>query len=76
MPLNPELLKEQIKAAFDAQKTKTANPDEAINSLSEMIATAIHTYVSAAQVAAGIPVATAGSPTAQVGATTATGVLL
>lgn len=76
MALNPALLQQSIKAAFDAQKVKTSNPDEAINSLAQMMANAIHAYVSAAQVAPGIPVTTAGTAAAQSGVTTGPGTLI
>lgn len=71
MALNKPLLEQAIKQAFETQIVKTSNPNEAINDLAKQLANAIHAYVSAAQVPAGIPVSTAGTAAAQTGATTA-----
>ena len=76
MALNTPLLKQQIKAAFKAQTTKQDNPDAALDDLAQKIADAVHAYVVGATVTVppGVAVATAGSPTAQTGATTAPGI--
>jgi hypothetical protein len=73
------LLQETIKQAFILAKedgsTDGANPDKIINDLSSNIADAVHNYVTSITVVInpGIPVSTAGSPTAQVGSTTGPG---
>lgn len=51
------------------------NPGAAQKKLANALATAIDKYIKTAQVNPGIAVATAGSPTAQTGATTAPGTL-
>ncbi|MCZ2140822.1 MAG: hypothetical protein LC096_05455 [Bacteroidia bacterium] len=68
-------LKAAIKQAFLDQTTKTDNPQAAIDDVAGKIADAIDAFVKSATVtvAAGIPVATAGSATNQTGATTSTG---
>lgn len=45
MSLNRLKLKQDIKTAFDAQKTKTENQDQAIDDLADKIATAVEDYV-------------------------------
>jgi len=76
MALVQATLKTQIEAAFNAQSGKTENPEAAISDLANRLATAIDAYIRSATVtvSAGIPVSTAGSPTAQTGTTTAPGV--
>lgn len=57
MALNKVQLKADIKAAFDAQKTKTSDPDAAINDIADKIATAIDNYVKTITITS-IPVLT------------------
>lgn len=45
MSLNRLKLKNDIKIAFDDQKTKTENQDQAIEDLADKIATAVEDYV-------------------------------
>ena len=45
MSLNRLQLKNDIKTAFDAQKNKTENQDQAIDDLADKIATAVENYV-------------------------------
>ena len=76
-------LEAQIKQAFkkvlSAGKEDEANPDSVIDALAAELAEAIHTYTTQALVSTninvvpGIPVATAGSPASQAGATTGPG---
>lgn len=75
MALNKAILKASIKQAFADQKTKTSNPDAAIDDLCDKIANAIDIYVKGATVTivSGIAVATTGSAVAQTGATTTAG---
>ena len=70
-----------VKATLQAQLlqvfTEMRNEKEISDAkLAEKLASAIDTYIRSAQVAQGIPVATAGSPTAQTGATTGPGSLM
>lgn len=70
-----------VKATLQAQLlqvfTEMRNEKEISDvKLAEKLASAIDTYIRSAQVAPGIPVATAGSPTAQTGATTGPGSLM
>ncbi len=71
-----------VKATLQAQLlqvfTEMRKEKEKISDakLAEKLASAIDTYIRSAQVAPGIPVATAGSPTAQTGATTGPGSLM
>lgn len=70
-----------VKATLQAQLlqvfTEMRNEKEISDAkLAEKLASAIDTYIRSAQVAPGIPVATAGSPTAQTGATTGPGSLM
>lgn len=76
MPLNTPLLKQQIKAAFKAQSTKTENPDAALDDLAGKIADAVKAYVMAGTVTIplGVPVATAGTAASQTGTTTEAGI--
>jgi len=62
-----------IKALNDAQKKKSTPAGNA--ALAKGIANAVHAYVKAATVNPGQVVVTAGSPTAQTGATTTPGTL-
>jgi len=77
MPLMTPKLIQDIKKAFEAQKKNTGNQDAAIAKIALDLAMAIDSYVRSGTVittvAPGIAVATAGSPAAQVGATTAPG---
>ena len=80
MPLIPETLKLDIKAAYDEVKNygtedPPKNGDDAIEFLATKITEAIDKYLKSATVTvpAGIPVATAGTAAAQTGATTAPG---
>lgn len=45
MSLNRLKLKQDIKIAFDAQKNKTENQDQAIDDLADKIALAVEDYV-------------------------------
>ena len=67
MPLVKDTLKAQLEAIFAKENT----PAEA----ADQLATAIDSYIKTATITIvpGIPVATAGSPTAQTGATTGPG---
>ena len=70
-----------VKATLQAQLlhvfTEMRNEKEISDAkLAEKLASAIDTYIRSAQVAPGIPVATAGSPTAQTGTTTGPGSLM
>jgi hypothetical protein len=75
MALATTSLKTAIKAAFVAQSSKKDNPDAAWDDLADKISKAVETFVKSGTVtvATGIPVSTAGSATAQTGATTSTG---
>jgi hypothetical protein len=75
MALVKATLKSAIEAAFKVQASKEDNPDGALSDLSDKLAAAIEAFVKSGTVtvAAGIAVSTAGSPTAQTGATTAPG---
>lgn len=72
MPLAKPLLTLQIYLAFKEAQT-APNNDVAQLLLAEELATAIDTYIRSATIIIppGIPVATAGSPAAQAGASTA-----
>lgn len=72
-------MKSAIESAFkkakDAGAVDGADPDAIISALAGDIASAVDSYVTSIKVIVnpGIPVATAGSPAAQVGATTGPG---
>lgn len=73
MALVKKTLETQMLSLIKEMRTKTENSDE---EFARKFATMIDTYIRSAQVAPGIPVATAGGPTAQTGATTGTGSLM
>lgn len=73
MALVKATLQAQLLKIFTEMRNETENADA---KLAEKLASAIDTYIRSAQVAPGIPVATAGSPTAQTGATTGPGSLM
>jgi len=64
-----------IQAALDAESDVDVNPAQARQRMAAAIGNAIDAFVKSGTVTveAGIPVSTAGSATAQTGATTATG---
>ena len=72
-------MKTSIESAFqkakDAGAVDGADPDAIISTLASDIASAVDSYVTSITVMInpGIPVATAGSPAAQVGSTTGPG---
>lgn len=72
MALVKSTLKTAIFSLLTAMREKTEISDD---EFAEKLATAIDTYIKSATVtvAAGIAVATSGSPTSQTGATTAPG---
>ena len=71
------LVKSTLQAQLLQVFTEMRNEKEISDAkLAEKLASAIDTYIRSAQVAPGIPVATAGSPTAQTGATTGPGSLM
>ena len=74
-PTMHETIRQAFVAAKDNGAKNGADPDAIINQLSSDIASAVHDYVTSITVVInpGIPVSTAGSPTAQVGATTGPG---
>ena len=75
MPLVKATLKASILSTLNTLKIEE-DQAAAIDKFADDLATHIDTYIKSATVtvAAGIPVATAGSPSAQTGATTATGI--
>jgi len=75
MALVKATLEAAIFKAFKDQQDKTDNPDGSLKNIAKQLATAIDNHIKSGTVtvAAGIPVSTAGSPTAQTGATTAPG---
>ena len=75
MPLVKATLKSQIVQGLKNIHPNENDPDGAINAFADAIANAVDAYVKSATVTvnAGIPVTTAGSPTAQTGATTGPG---
>ena len=73
MALVKATLQAQLLQVFTAMRNEKEISDA---KLAEKLASAIDTYIRSAQVAPGIPVATAGSPTAQTGATTGPGSLM
>lgn len=70
--LVPQTLATQLLDIFTRMRQATEISDQ---QLANELADAIDTYIRTAQVNPGIPVATAGSPTAQTGATTGPGTL-
>ena len=66
MPLNVPILQQSILAAFKSTQT-AANPEAAQLQLSANLANAIYAFILTAN---PIPVATAGSAAAQIGAAT------
>ncbi len=82
MPLNAQTLKTLIRSKTDQHLSgidprDPNNADAMADATALAIAEAVVEHIKqAAQVAPGIPVATAGSPSAQTGSTTAPGVIL
>lgn len=73
MPLNKTALAQSIlKLMTDARKETEIDDSEFANGLAD----AIDAFVKTGEVQAGIPVSTAGSATAQTGATTGPGKIL
>jgi len=78
-PLLQQNLTTEIKRILDLPFNESSNPEfvkqRFANELAAAIATSIDSWIRQATVTvnAGIPVTTAGSPTAQTGATTAPG---
>lgn len=78
-PVLEQTLKVKIKQALDASFDETSNGETLKQNLADALASAIANGVdewiktATVTVAPGIAVATAGSPTAQTGATTAPG---
>lgn len=74
MALNNTYLKQQIKAAFKAQSTKTENPDAALDDLAQKIVDAVHVYLTGATVTVpiAIPCATPAGPGTATGTATGT----
>lgn len=73
MPLNKTALAQSIlKLMTDARKETEINDSKFANGLAD----AIDAFVKTGEVQAGIPVSTAGSATAQTGATTGPGKIL
>lgn len=73
MPLNKTALAQSIlKLMTDARKETEIDDSKFANGLAD----AIDAFVKAGEVQAGIPVSTAGSATAQTGATTGPGKIL
>ena len=67
-----ETLSAQLLALFTQMRQETEIDDK---KFADGLADAIDTYIKTAQVNPGIPVSTAGGPTAQTGATTGPGTL-
>lgn len=74
-PAMQNAIKQAFITAKDSGAVDGADPDAIINKLAADIAGAVDSYVTSITVMInpGIPVATAGSPAAQVGATTGPG---
>lgn len=73
MPLNKTALAQSIlKLMTDARKETEIDDSKFANGLAD----AIDAFVKTGEVQAGIPVSTAGSATAQIGATTGPGKIL
>jgi hypothetical protein len=75
MPLVPNNLKTSLKSAISAIQCDPDNADAALDAFCGALANSIDAYIKTATVTVnpGIPVATAGSPAAQTGATTGPG---
>lgn len=79
-PLLQQNLTAEIKRILDLPFNESSNSESVkqqfANELAEAIATLMDSWIRQATITvnAGIPVTTAGSPTAQTGATTATGI--
>jgi chitinase len=65
-----------LNAAFDENSNSNIVKQNFAKSMASAIANGMDAWIKTAQVAPGIPVATAGSPTAQTGATTGPGVIV
>lgn len=74
MPLNKPQLKSAIKSAMNQAKG-IEDQAQAIDVFAEALSSAIDTFVKTGTVAAGIPVATAGTASNQTGATTGPGTI-
>jgi len=84
MPLNTPKLYNDIRSAFEAQKKNTGNQDAAIAKLAKDLTKSIDAYIRSGLVITnpgqqitvppGVAVTTAGSPSAQAGATVAPGI--
>jgi len=74
-PAMKSAIESAFKKAKDAGAKDGADPDAIMSNLANDIAAAVDSYVTSITVMInpGIPVATAGSPAAQVGATTGPG---
>ena len=74
-PVMKSSIESAFKKAKDAGAVDGADPDKIISDLANDIASAVDSYVKSITVMInpGIPVATAGSPASQVGATTGPG---
>lgn len=72
MSLLQSRLKAKIKEAFEAEQTEEQDHNASLDRISDKLATAIIDEILqlTVTVGAGIPVSTAGSATAQTGATT------
>lgn len=73
MALVPQNLATQLYGFFQEMRNVTEADDM---TMAQKFADIIDSYIKTAQVAPGIPVSTAGSPTAQTGATTGPGTLM
>ena len=73
MALVPSVLAAQLTQFFNKMRNTTEVNDTA---MANELAGIITDYIKTAQVSAGIPVATTGSPTAQTGATTGPGTII
>ena len=73
MPLVKPLLESQILAAFKKMQSSAVDTEAAQKDLAKELATAIDSYIKSATIIIppGIVVATAGTPAAQTGASTA-----
>ena len=75
MALVPNTFKSQLKTALKNIQCDPDDPDAAIDAFCDAFVNSIDAYIKSATVTVqpGITVSTAGSPTAQTGATTSTG---
>lgn len=75
MALNKTSLEQELQAAFDVESDVEVDPAQARARMAKAIADAVDRFVKSGTVTVspGIPVSTAGSATAQTGATTGTG---